>query len=341
MRKKGFTLVELLVVIAIIALLMGILMPALARVRVIAYRMVCGTNLSGIGKAIMLYAGDAREEYPMPGITKMVTWSQLGTVSDYEDATNGGPAMVYAGAHAGGEATFGSLFFLLVKYEDTSVKQFNCKGDSGVKAFKLSDCPTTTLDDLTKAWDFGTEPAKYYSYSYHTPFALAPAAAPTQQGFPVNSNSPPASPLAADRNPSLDTNVNYLTGGTNGGTCETGKLTPCQRWGTGSPPKNEYMDPDLVYNSFAHQREGQNVLFNDAHVRFEKQANVGIDNDNIWQKWPTTPPATPTPVQRQACGNFPIRTTGQTWSDYTTVCPVGIGDALLINEHQGTGGACP
>ena len=60
MKKKGFTLVELLVVIAIIALLMGILMPALARVRMIAYRMVCGANLSGIGKALLLYAGDSR-----------------------------------------------------------------------------------------------------------------------------------------------------------------------------------------------------------------------------------------------------------------------------------------
>ena len=63
MERKGFTLVELLVVIAIIALLMGILMPALTRVRQIAFRLICGTNLSGIGKAMMVYANDYDDEY--------------------------------------------------------------------------------------------------------------------------------------------------------------------------------------------------------------------------------------------------------------------------------------
>ena len=82
MKRKGFTLVELLVVIAIIALLMGILMPALARVRQIAYRMVCGTNLSGIGKGILVYAQDNDEDYPtsghMPTIpTQIVTWASV------------------------------------------------------------------------------------------------------------------------------------------------------------------------------------------------------------------------------------------------------------------------
>ncbi len=48
----------------IVALMMGILMPALARVRQVAYRMACGTNLSGLGKAMIVYACDNNDKYP-------------------------------------------------------------------------------------------------------------------------------------------------------------------------------------------------------------------------------------------------------------------------------------
>jgi len=76
MKRKGFTLVELLVVIAIIALLMGILMPALARVRQLAFRMTCGTNLSGIGKAMLIYANDYEDELPRAG-GRNSTWNGM------------------------------------------------------------------------------------------------------------------------------------------------------------------------------------------------------------------------------------------------------------------------
>ncbi len=345
MKRKGFTLVELLVVIAIIALLMGILMPALARVRMIAYRMICGTNLSGIGKAIMLYAGDAKETYPHPGVDNQTKWAQGGQITDWCDKNSYGPGADYKHSVYGGrersEATIGSLFFLLIKYEDLSVKQFNCKGDSGVRQFKMSDwnttneCPTGQTPDITKCWDFGQKPALYNSYSYNMPFVRSLTSGAYVSGLTVSSNDSPGVPLAADRCPTLDNNVNYLAGGTTvGGTALlTDEQTPNQYW----PSNNEYKDPDLVYNSFSHQREGQNVLYNDGHVNFEKQANVGLDDDNIWQRLPNE---TPTKREREVAGTFPAEPTSpSTYANYTEVSPLMRGDALLVTEHQESGTA--
>lgn len=340
MRKKGFTLVELLVVIAIIALLMGILMPALARVRMIAYRMVCGTNLSGLGKAVLLYAGDAKDEYPMPGLNRLVTINPSGTLNNWAAASIADAYTNDMGSSGVSRGTVGSIFYLLVKYEDVAVKQFNCKGDSGATPFQLSDYPSTTIDDLTKAWDFGTKPGKNCSYSYHTPFARSA----TDQGFPVNTNSQPNAPLAADRNPMLDDHAYaiYLQNASaiGGAAVDPTAKTPYQRWTDATA--GTYKDPDLVYNAFPHQREGQNVLYNDGHVRFEKTANVGINDDNIWQARPTTPSAD-IKEDIEVGGYFPRPATGTGSSPpafpgyYLTNNPTSSDDAVLINERQASG----
>lgn len=62
--RSAFTLIELLVVIAIIALLIGILLPALGQARDSARNVVCKTNMRSIGTATMLYADDFRGDFP-------------------------------------------------------------------------------------------------------------------------------------------------------------------------------------------------------------------------------------------------------------------------------------
>jgi len=68
LKGTGFAIAGIAVpavsAVFILPLMLGIMIPALVRTQQIAYRMMCGMNLSELGKYMLLYAGDYDEQYP-------------------------------------------------------------------------------------------------------------------------------------------------------------------------------------------------------------------------------------------------------------------------------------
>lgn len=218
--------------------------------RCTAYKMVCGTQLSGIGKACMLYAEDFEDELPRAGgrtsewAYQIPDWLAETRYQAYGTDLQGN----------GGYGTITASFYLLVRYAELQPKNFICTGDSGTTIFKPNEYDIKDRD-ITTLWDFGPEPGRHCSYSYHMPYSP----------YALTTSSEPNMPVAADRNPWIPSPAGF-------------KSIAC-------------FDPDgdkeaiKAGNSLSHKEEGQNVIFIDGHVTFEKYSFCGINDDNIYTYW--------------------------------------------------------
>ena len=108
--KKGFTLIELLVVMVIIALLVGLLLPALGRAREEARKTQCRSNLRQVGLAMQMYTTDNS------GMTPVAYGFEM--LDDYYNAGKAGIFQVY-GLSSGGSSQninlYAPMFYLWPK----------------------------------------------------------------------------------------------------------------------------------------------------------------------------------------------------------------------------------
>jgi hypothetical protein len=246
--------------LAMIPLLIAILLPSLGKARELANRSVCAANLRGIGQSMAVYAVDNGGAYPIVSAAGGYGLAAAGAGTPnakVDTLLSSDPGGLYAGSPA---PSVTQNMWLLVLIGQVAPKQFLCKSDpapSVTAVAAIAGNYQTNFNDGAKPSDFA------YSYSFAYPWTTTTG----KVGDWWKNTTDASLPIMADIAPM----------GTYAGTAAV----------PNDPTRREA-------NSTNHQRDGQNVGFDDTHVEFARRPDVGQYGDNIYTFNAGTPSATGT-----------------------------------------------
>jgi len=268
-KRKGFTLIELLVVIAIIALLIAILLPSLAKARESAKRSTCASNLKQIYTSLYQYGNENDASFPIIPFTDPDSNDVVGEDAADFNLVDGEEDPFTASFDSDDRAPSQNLW-VLCRYDFTQPEIFTCPSseEAGQKANLIDNNDsgsgaTCFVNFAWDGWQDGTRKTGSYSFiqPWTTNFSRGHGSADMW-----SAEVDPRVVLAADANNGKAPDARHDCDANGAG-------------GSGLPNYHELKD---FVNSTNHNKEGQNVMFGDGHVSFEKSAYVGIDKDNIF-----------------------------------------------------------
>ncbi len=263
-------------------------------------RLICSSNLRGLGTAHVVYGNDYEDQFALQGGGGNNRWAP--TTPGWSN-----PAKDWSGDD---DLTVGASLYLLVREADVDPGSFVCPS-SNQQRFDGSN-PSALY--YTELWDFGSEdylntgPKNCVSYSYHYPFGRYAPDGTRSAAFAVMS----------DRSPWYDSKIRKGPASDGDWKKRVGYIV----WNDALRGDRDWQL--RVGNSPTHLREGQRVLFGDGHVQFAGRSDVGIRHDNMF-----------TPQGTKASREDNIRI-GQMPDPYGIGYgePVNGNDSFLVNDDE-------